>query len=461
MIFSPIAAITSLTVRDAIRSKLMLSLGILLMAGVVGLPLLIVGDNTLAGRLQVLLNYTLSFATVVLSATSLLAGCTGVSGEIEDRRMYLVLTKPVHRYELWLGKWIGLTALNAFLLTVTGVIVFGMARHAVRTSPESQESKHQVTETLLTARATIHPEPAMGAEQIADLTRRLVESGQAPAGKSEAQLRNDLTDEVKARQFTIAPGGGTTFTYLIPPGTGSGHEAILRYQFQSTRPERTAVPAEWVVGNTSNGAMTISVTNYPGIPASLVIPPRPAGTPDSLTVTYRRRDPNNPATLLMADQGNEPELLVHEGTFGMNLARGLLVILCRVSLMAAIGLTAGCLFSTPVAVFAAFFVMILSALAGYVDTVVTSGVFFVAHEGHEHGGGGNGHPWIDSIILVMFRGFNHVTGPLLQFNPIPLLTEGRIISVHLVVRAAAWMIGFYTAVTAAVGIALFNRREVG
>ena len=461
MIFSPIAAITSLTVRDAIRSKLMVSLGLLLIAGVIGLPWLITGDNTLNGRLHVLLNYTLTYATVVLSATALLTGCTGVSSDIEDRRLYLVLTKPVHRCELWLGKWIGMTAIYAFLLAVTGLIVLGMARHTVRTAPESVQTKQDVTEALLLARDAVRPSAPFAEAQVVEAARQLLASGKAPAGMDESQLRARLLDELNAKRFTIPPAGAVTFSYSFPPASVSTHDLILRYRFESTRPERTSVAAEWIVANTATGARHIAVTNYPGIPASITIPPDLLGSATSLTVTYHRLDLANPATLLMADQGHEPELLVGTGGFALNLARGLLIILCRVALMAAIGLTAGCLFSSPVAIFAAFFIMVLMASAGYVDAVASSGVFFVPHEGHQHGGMPQSHPWIDGIVLALFRLFNHFTHPLLEFNPVPLLTEGRLIREALVLRAAGWMIGVYTTVTAAVGIALFNRREIG
>jgi ABC-type transport system involved in multi-copper enzyme maturation permease subunit len=451
-----ISALAGLTVRDAVRSRLLVSLGGILIIGLIGLPLLISGDNTLTGRLQVILNYTLSFAVTMLSIVTLWTACGGVSSEIQDRRLYLVLTKPVHRHELWLGKWLGIVALNALLLTLTGLIIGVMIWHTLRASPESESVRRQAREQFLLARESRLPESPVSAQQALSSAEALVKSGRAPAGMDAVQVATELMKELKSARFVIVPTGTVHFAYhLSTPCTGA-NDGILNYRIESSRPERNPIPGLWEIQTVGGMAFHLAVTNYPGLPNHLLIPGSVMRGGQSLTLTYQRLDSSSPATLFMAQNGQEPELLIPSGSWAMNLGRGLLMILCRLAFLSALGLTAGCLLSTPVAVFVAFFIMVLLTLSGYVESVATSGVFYIPHEG-----AALTKTWLDKIILTQFKGLNSLTQPLLRLDPVPLLEEGRRISWLLTAHAVAWLAGLYTAVTAVIGIFLFNRREMG
>ena len=451
-----VAAIAWLTVREAIRSRLLLSLAAVLVVGLISLPLLISGDNTLSGRLQVILNYTLSFSVSVLSVVTLWASCAGFPSEIQDRRLYLVLTKPVHRYQLWFGKWLGIIGINAVLLTLTGIMVGMMAWHAVRTSSETAGARRQACEQFLLTRQSLAPLTPDWNAEIRKQATLLIKSGRAPAGMDAQGVEEELRQELQSARFTIAPGGAIRFAFRLPEGDLGNHDLVLKYKFDSSRPERTPVPAEWRIGSNPGDSSLLSVTNYPGLPNSLLIPGSWVRGTNTLTLTYRRLDRNNPATLMMAQNQNAPELLFPVGGIAMNLARGLLIILCRLAFLAALGLTAGCLLSMPVAVFVACFIIVLLSSAGYVESVATSGVFYVPHEGPAPT-----HTWLDQVILGIFKAVNVVTQPLLRLDPIPLLQNGQLVSWTMTARAASWLAGLYTAISAFVGITLFNRRELG
>ncbi|MEI6564173.1 MAG: hypothetical protein WCO42_07710 [bacterium] len=451
-----ITAIAQLTVREAVRSRLLLSLGTFLVAGLIGLPLLIAGDNTLAGQIQIILNYTLTYATAILTATTLWTSCGGVSTEIQDRRLYLVLTKPLHRYELWVGKWLGIAGLNAALLILTGFIIGAMTWHAIRNSTDDPVTKRAVCEQFLMARETLLPVTPDWSRLIETNTWRLMQSGQAPRGMTANMIRTKLLEELNNQRFTIPPGKEIRFAYEIAARETGDHDLILNYKLESTRPERAPVAARWLIGYDPAQVFQVNVTNYPGVPCTLPISSHVVNRPGTLAITYQRLDSGSQATLMMAMNNPGPELRVASGSFSMNLARGLLVILCKLAFLAALGLVAGCLLSTPVAVFTAFFIMILLASAGYVESVATSGVFYVPHEGPELVQTG-----LDRLILHLFKAFSVMTRPLIQLDPVPLLTDGRIVGWDLVLRAMAWLAGLYTAITALIGIMLFNRRELG
>jgi hypothetical protein len=271
-----------------------------------------------------------------------------------------------------------------------------------------------------------------------------------------AQVATELMKELKSARFVIAPTGMVHFTTIITSPLSGNNDGLLNYKIESSRPERSPIPAQWVIQAAGGKAIHLSVTNYPGLPNRLLIPGSVMQGAQSLILSYHRLDSGSSATLFMAQNGQEPELLIPSGSWAMNLSRGLLMILCRLAFLSALGLTAGCLLSTPVAVFAAFFIMVLLALSGYVESVATSGVFYIPHEGPALS-----RTWLDNVILSQFKWLNRLTQPLLRLDPVPLIEEGRRISWLMTAHAVAWLVGLYTAVTALIGMILFNRRELG
>lgn len=456
----PVMSIARLTVREAIRSRLLISLTTLLLTGLIGLPLLISGDNTLEGRIQVIVNYTLSFTMGMLSAVTLWAACGGISSEIRDRRLYLVVTRPVHRYELWLGKWIGIVGLNAMLLTLSGLVTVGMILHTLHTTPGTESDKRPAEERFLIAHQPVQAETPDWAAEADRRVTQLMQSGRVPAGMTASTLQAEMTKALASQHFTLAPGNSLTLNYRLPEPAQSDHDLILRYTFESSRPERAPVAAVWTLhfetelrpGHDEH----VTVTNYPGIPNRLVIPGVLARKATAITMTFNRLNPSDASTLMFNAGGTAPELMIPAGSGAMNLVRGLMMILFRLAFLTALGLTAGSLLSMPVAVFVAFFILILLAFSGYVDFVATSGMFYVAHEGPA-----TEPTWLDTMTLHLFKTFQIFTRPVMRFDPVPLLQDGLRISWTLTSQAATWMLGIYAFLTALIGISLFNRRELG
>src|SRR5579872_6518914 len=105
-------AIVGLTWKAAFRYRLFWVLVALLLAAVVGLPLLIKDDGTAEGFTQILLTYTLGAVTGLLGICTLWLSCGTLARDIEDCQMQMVVVKPIARWQIWLGKWLGLLSLN-------------------------------------------------------------------------------------------------------------------------------------------------------------------------------------------------------------------------------------------------------------------------------------------------------------------------------------------------------------
>ena len=121
-----ILAIAGLTWKAAFRFRLFLVIAGLLLAAVVGLPLLLKDDGTARGFTQILITYTLSVITALLGLSTLWLSCGTLARDIEECQIQVVATKPVARWQIWLGKWLGILSLDAVLLALSGVAIFFM-----------------------------------------------------------------------------------------------------------------------------------------------------------------------------------------------------------------------------------------------------------------------------------------------------------------------------------------------
>src|SRR5882757_499032 len=134
-------AIAWLTWKAAFRSRLFLVIAVLLLASVVGLPLLIKDDGTARGFTQIVLTYTLSTVTALLGLSTLWLACGTLARDIEECQMQMVAVKPIARWQIWMGKWLGLMALNAALLVLAGASVYCLTQwRATRLPLEQQQA---------------------------------------------------------------------------------------------------------------------------------------------------------------------------------------------------------------------------------------------------------------------------------------------------------------------------------
>src|ERR1700678_2694343 len=156
-----ILAIAWLTWKAALRFRLFLVIAALLVLAVVGLPLVIKDDGTARGFTQIILTYTLSAITALLGLSTLWLSCGTLARDIEECQIQVVATKPIARWQIWLGKWVGIASLNAVLLALAAVCIYGLLQwRATTLSPAEQK---QLRDELLVARGSAK-EPSRDAD---------------------------------------------------------------------------------------------------------------------------------------------------------------------------------------------------------------------------------------------------------------------------------------------------------
>src|SRR5665213_2038271 len=147
-----ILAIAWLTWKAALRFKLFLVIAVLLILAVVGLPLVIKDDGTARGFTQIILTYTLSAITALLGLSTLWLSCGTLARDIEECQIQVVATKPIARWQIWVGKWLGIMTLNAVLLAISGGCVFGLLQWRATKLPAAEQKI--LREQVLVARGS-------------------------------------------------------------------------------------------------------------------------------------------------------------------------------------------------------------------------------------------------------------------------------------------------------------------
>ena len=151
-------AIAKQTLKAALRYRLVFVLAITLLIIVFGLPLIVKSDGTAKGLVQLVLTYTLGATTALLGLASLWMGCGTLAREIEDNVLQMVAVKPITRWQIWFGKWIGIMLLNASLLVPTGFAIYFLIEANASELKEGEQDKLR-NEVLVSRSAVNIPEP--------------------------------------------------------------------------------------------------------------------------------------------------------------------------------------------------------------------------------------------------------------------------------------------------------------
>lgn len=116
-----IRAIAALTFKEAIRNKILYLLLVFSLALISSS--LIMGELTIGDELKIIKDLGLSSIHFFGILITIFIGIGLIFQEMEKRTIYLVLSKPLRRYQFLLGKFLGL-AVTLFLVLTTLVLLF-------------------------------------------------------------------------------------------------------------------------------------------------------------------------------------------------------------------------------------------------------------------------------------------------------------------------------------------------
>jgi hypothetical protein len=449
-------AITWLTWKAAFRFRLFLVIAVLLLAAVVGLPLVIKDDGTARGFTQILLTYTLSVITGLLGFSTLWLACGTLARDIEECQIQVVATKPIARWQIWLGKWLGIMSLNAALLALSGACVYGLLQWRATKLPAAEQTV--LREQVLVARGSAKEpsnEAAIEAEAERILQARLKNN---PVDKVDVpEVRKQIRELVRADSQLVPPGYSRQWQIDLGFARNflRGKPLQLRVKFNSAQKSASGTfIALWQVGvpGKTPYSRLEPMSLAPDTFHEFQIPADLFDDQGMLTVLFI--NPNDTALLFPLADGME--VLYPEGGFTLNFVRGLGIIFCWMALLAALGLTAASFLTFPVAAFFSLAVLTIGLSSGTLAQAVESGTVM--------GGNGEtgvmGHSVVDAVLIPLFKGCLTVIKLVENFSPIDSLSSGRSISWSELGTAFGQIVLLPGGIIGVIGIMLFNRREL-
>jgi hypothetical protein len=453
----PMFAVAWLTLKAAFRYRLVQVLIALLLAAVVGLPAIIKHDGTAEGFTQILLTYTLGSLTALLGFATLWLACGTLARDVEECQMQMVAVKPIARWQIWMGKWLGLMTLNALLVAVAGAAVYGlMMWRAGRLPPDVQQ---KLRSEILVARRSVREsvdQGALDAEVERLLQERLKDSKVAKMDRDF--VRKQIRESVKA-QFQIVPPGQARPWRLDLSGLQErlrDKPLQIRFKFfvsQAASSSATYLGA-WVVGPVNGRRQLVEQTSLAAESFhEFEIAPNLVDSQGILAVDFLNY--NNTAVLFPLEDGLEA--LYPESGFGLNFVRGLGIILCWLALLASIGLATSSFLSFPVAAFVSLAILVVGLSSGTVKQVVEEGGI----AGVNPNSGRVDEPGlVDRVSLPLFRGLLAVINLVQGFSPIDALSTGRSVTWGQLTLAVGQIVILLGGIFSAIGITSFNRREL-
>jgi hypothetical protein len=499
------------TLKAAIRYRFVVAMAVALLVIVFGIPLLVKSDGTAKGTVQIVLTYTLGSTTALLGIASLWMGCGTLAREIEDNVMQMVAVKPVARWRVWLGKWLGIMLLNAALLLPTGLAIFFLINARADSDELNLAEKAKLQNEVLVSRSSVRePKPDFTlsrqraydysklveqgksdnrytpAEQAlrmsvtqpehvlslrSDYTRLIEQNENAPSGELMQQieeLEHQALQVSKGSREIVLPGQVRNWFFQIDSSKVdriNENPIYLRFKFNAgDEYDPKSHLCNWSVGAGTGkrwppdrefDEMTIGSSVFHELKLELKdgIIPNKGENRGLVKVSFANF--NDKPILFLMDDG--PMILYHDGGFGMNLFRGLLIIFFWLGLISAIGLMASSFLSFPVATFMSLGILLISSSTGTLEQIIDEGgITGINHET----GRKDESSILDGVAIFIARGAVKITKSIWGYSPVDSLSEGRTITWATLFWAFFAIIVVMGGLVMAIGVYMFHHKEL-
>lgn len=346
-------AIARLTFWEGVRMRIVLVFLILLAFIVLRLPFALRGDETLSGRLQTFISYSLGALSVLMGLATVFFSCATLTNEIHSRTLHLVVSKPVHRFSILAGKWIGVNLLNVLMVLLAGLVIYGLAAFIKSRPVQFERDRVKLDEVVWTARLAADPTPPNLDSAVAQRVKAMLEQGRIDESQQEAAAK-EVRRELEQEWVRVPPGQAREYVFdgLAPPDM---RQDVYQVRFKARGipyPIDEMLEIGWVILDPKTGAPVDEFRTHERHGEVHQFLVRSTIVKDGRAVlgVYNPSGPPKPVTIYF--EGDESlQILYRVGNFEPNLAKSMLMILFRLAFLSAVGLFFGTFVSFPVACF--------------------------------------------------------------------------------------------------------------
>lgn len=418
------------------------------------------GDGvTLKSRIQTYLSHSLGWTGLVLSVMTILLACGALVQEIREKQIFMVATKPIPRWQIVAGKWLGIGVLNLVVLVLAYGVLLGFVWYLKNQPEQIAGDKDRVQAEVM----TIHhlfpiDQPDWNARAAARIRELREQARWEDLDKQEVETRRQqIIREMKLRWRTLEPREikRYQFTGLDERfvDRGSGQHLLVRIKPESSAGvDDVYFQADFMAGDPSEPDTLVagSLPNFVvGRYHQFGIPARSVNSKGKLYIEFANASFRN--TIVF--EGDDGLQLLHPiGTFHWNLFRAMIIVWARLAFLSAVGLLMSSFVSFPVACLAAFEILAVASAAGWLLDAV---------DWSSSGPAGDDSLWIFGPILrPMALGFVQLVPDFSRFNAIENVVSGHLVPMHWVLMSLATLVFLQGLILLIVGAVVFTRREL-
>lgn len=450
-----VLAIARLTFWEGIRMRVVLVFLIVLGFVVLRLPFALKGDETLAGRLQTFLSYSLGALGIFMSLATIFFSCATLSEEIRSRTLHMVVTKPVSRFQILIGKWIGVNGLNLLICALSGGVIYGLAYY-VKSQPELfARDRVKINEVVWTARLAVSPtEPDFKAEAEKQITER-EQAGEQFVRGHKAEVES-LEHEMRESWRQVPPGLSRVYTFSdLPPPADEQERYQVRFKLRAL-PYTEFAPVLWGIVNAKTGELLDSMPTKERpeeVHQFLVRAKGWVTDGEAALAVHAPYDERRPLTLYF--EGDKSlQILYRVGGFEMNFLKAMLLILFRLAFLSALGVFFGTFVSFPVACFCVLSVFLFCLGTPFWLESIGANLPPNVAAADPYGS------WGPAIRLLLVPVLKFALPNFIRYDGVSTLIDGYYIDWKLLGQAALHTLGYGAALLLLPGWIIFRGREV-
>ena len=452
---SKILSVARFTILSILRFRVGFVLLVVLAVGVIGLPFILKHNGTAEAFIQVYLTYTVGFVTLLLGFTTLWLGCSLLSRDIEERQLQLISAKPIARWEIWVGKWVGLSVFNGVMMAASGVAIYGLLIY--QSSKLSEGEQLILKERVMVARNAVSEPPKDRSVEIENILQERMKKEEI-AKMGEDAVRQRVMEDVFMIDQVVNPGHMRFWNIDLPTWRQekiSSEPTHIRFKFHAAEFQRgTNCDMTWIVAKRDGTELWRESYSLPANQFhEIMIPPSSIPEKEQFRIECRNY---NEMTLIFP-QSDPLELLYRDGSFSTNYTRALGIIFAGLVLMAALGLFASSFLSFPVATFMTLGLVLLFSSGQLIQEVLLENTL---GDAEKDGGPSQAVRTLDKVMIPVFKFVGGTLKSISPGSPIEDLTSGRSISTGLMISTIFKQIVIAGGIIAGLGMWILTNREL-
>ncbi len=445
-------AVATNTVKQALRMKIAAVFVILLLVLLPVMSIAMTGDGTLKGRLQTFVSYGFSLVSLLLCLLTIVVSVYSLTSDLEQRQIYTVLTKPIRRFELILGKLLGVLLLDAVLLVLFSGLIYGIVIYLPKFIESSKEELRQAQNEFYTARAGLKVPEVDVSEEVLDTYNKMKDTHQLPDEMSRDEALAWITKQKRIEKRAAAPGNELVWEFNNVRPLDPNQSLFVRFKYDvSVNPPDLHVYSSWIVGDlrqikygpeiatpfyTFNRKDLIRTFHEIEVPADSV-------ASDGYLAVGFINIPQLNNTVVMFPPKDGLEVLYKANTFSSNFMRVVLIIFMRLFFLACLGILASSFLSFPVAVLLSLSIFFAASISGF---CLYSFEYLSEN--------------VSSVYRYTLRPALQLLPQFDKFTPSEFLVPGRLLSWFVLGKVALSLVCLKAVLLLLIGLLIFSYREV-